>query len=67
MKTNFVLIPQTKCALTNALREYELAHAVWFNTSVFTEEGKAAKEAKDKARARYEAAYKSHNPTHIIL
>lgn len=42
--------------LTLKLRAYERAHAIWMNTSVFTEAGKVAKAEKDAARIEYEAA-----------
>jgi len=61
------LIPVTGNALNDALLEYEAAHGVWMNTSVFTDAGKEAKRIKDAARAKYEAAYMSANPTHILL
>lgn len=51
----------------NALREYEAAHKVWMNTSVFTDAGKEAQRIKDEARAKYEVAYMTANPTHILL
>jgi len=62
-----LLVPITGNALTDALREYEAAHEVWMNTSVFTEAGKEAKRVKDIARTKYEAAYQAVYPTHILL
>lgn len=67
MKDLFTPRNQADCDFANALRDYEAAHAVWMNTSVFTEAGKQAKIAKDEARKRYEAAYKLAHPTHLIL
>lgn len=58
---------QADCDHANALREYEAAHRIWMNTSVFTDAGKAAKRAKDEAREKYAAAYMAANPTHILL
>lgn len=58
---------QADCDHANALREYESAHKVWMNTSVFTYAGKEAKRIKDEARAKYEAAYMAANPSHILL
>lgn len=56
----------TGIALTETLRAYEAAHAVWMNTSVFTKAGEVAKAKKDEASALYMAAYRAHFPTHII-
>ena len=67
MKTNLLLIPQTTCNLTNALREYEAAHALWMDTPTHTDAGREAKRMKDAARARYESAYRSANPNTILL
>lgn len=67
MKTNLLLIPQTNCNLTNALREYEAAHYDHMNVSIFTEEGLIAKQRMQAARAKYEAEYRKANPTHIIM
>lgn len=66
MKTNF-LIPVTGNAHTDALREYEAAHAVWMNTSVFTEAGKEAKRRLDAVREKYLAAVKAAHPTWIVM
>lgn len=58
----------TRCEVReSALRKYEAAHKVWMNTSVFTSEGKSAKEAKDKARKEYERTLEPEGleiPTH---
>ena len=59
-------VTETECNHVNALREYEAAHKVWMNTSVFTDAGKEAKRIKDEARAKYESAYQVANPTHIL-
>lgn len=67
MKTNLLLIPQTTCNLTNALREYEAAHAAWMDTPMHTEAGREVKRVKDVARAKYVSAYRAANPTHILL
>ena len=37
---------QAECDHANTLREYESAHKVWMNTSVFTEAGRIAKANK---------------------
>ena len=66
MKTNLLLIPQTNCNLTNALREYEAAHALWMDTPIHTNAGREVKRVKDAARAKYEAEYRKANPTHIV-
>jgi hypothetical protein len=47
---------QAECDHANTLREYEAAHKVWMNTSVFTEAGRIAKANKEAARDRYETA-----------
>jgi len=47
---------QAECDHANTLREYEAAHKVWMNTSVFTEAGRIAKANKEAARERYETA-----------
>lgn len=51
---------QAYCDLANALREFERAHAIWMNTSVFTEEGKRAKQEKDRTMKIYMEAYEAH-------
>ena len=61
------LIPVTGNELEDSLREYEAAHETWMSTSVFTDAGRAARENKDKARERYENAYRAANPSHILL
>lgn len=66
MKKNLLLIPQTNCNLTNALREYEAAHYNYMNVSIFTEEGLIAKQRMQAARKKYEAEYRKANPTHIL-
>jgi hypothetical protein len=55
--------------LQTALAEYEAAHAIWFNTSIY-----APKEKKDEVdknlketRAKYDAAYKKEFPNHGII
>ena len=55
--------------LQTALAEYEAAHAIWFNTSIY-----ASKEQKDevdnrlrKAREEYSASYKEEFPNHGII
>ncbi len=67
MKTNLLLIPQTACKLTNALRDYEVAHYNYMNVSIFTEEGLIAKQRMQEAREKYVAAYRAANPTHIVM
>lgn len=67
MKTNLLLIPQTKCNLTNALRDYEAAHYNYMNVSIFTEEGLIAKQRMQAARDRYMAEYRKAHPTHIVM
>ncbi len=66
MKKNLLLIPQTNCNLTNALREYEAAHYNYMNVSIFTEEGLIAKQRMQATRKKYEAEYRKANPTHIL-
>lgn len=57
---------QAECDHANALSEYEAAHKVWMNTSVFTEAGKQAKLALDAARQKYSAAVKAAHPSWIV-
>ena len=57
---------QAECDHANALREFEAAHKVWMNTSVFTEAGKEAKRVKEAARAKYVSAVKAAHPTWIV-
>jgi hypothetical protein len=52
-------VSQSECDHANALREYESAHKVWMNTSVFTDAGKEARRVKDEARVKYETAAQS--------
>lgn len=47
---------QLDCNHANALRDYEAAHKIWMNTSVFTEAGAIAKANKERCRIAYEAA-----------
>lgn len=47
---------QADCDYANALREYEAAHKVWLDTSVFTDAGKRAKSTMDVAREKLIAA-----------
>ena len=56
MNNTFCPRNQTDCDHANALREYEAAHKVWMNTSVFTDAGHIAKVNKEAARERYETA-----------
>jgi len=49
-----------------ALREYEAAHKVWMDTSVFTDAGKRAKEALDKAREKHIAATRAAYPSWVV-
>lgn len=67
MNDRFIPRNQADCDHANALREYEAAHKVWMNTSVFTHAGKESKRLKDQARIKFEAAYMTANPTHIIV
>ena len=67
MKTNLLLIPQTNCNLTNALRDYEAAHYNYMNVSIFTDEGLIAKQRMQAAREKYEAEYRKAHPTHIVM
>lgn len=57
---------QAECDHANALREYEAAHKVWMNTSVFTDAGKQAKYNLDVARDTLNKAVKAAHPTWII-
>lgn len=66
MKTNFSLIQMTGNAHTDALREYEAAHKVWMDTSVFTEAGREARRRLDAAREKYTAAVKAAHPDWIV-
>lgn len=63
METNCQLMSQNE----TALREYEKANKVYMTTSVFTAEGKRAKEALDKAREKYIAATKAAHPNWSVL
>ena len=60
---------QADCDHANALREYEAAHKVWMNTSIFQPATvrEEVTRSKNEARAKYEAAYMAANPTHILL
>ena len=58
---------QAECDHWNTLREYEAAHAVWMDTPIHTDAGKAAKATLDVARERYIAAYKANHPDHIVI
>lgn len=60
---------QADCDHANALREYEAAHKVWMNTSIFQPQvvRDEVTRTKNEARAKYEAAYLAANPTHILL
>lgn len=53
MKTNWTA---KRIAVANALRDFETAHRVYMNTSVFTEAGKEAKRIMREAGAAYDAA-----------
>ena len=44
------------CEYANALREFEQAHAIWMNTSVFTPEGERAKQLKNETMSKYDQA-----------
>ncbi len=59
---------QAECDHANTLREYEAAHRVWMNTSIFDAPATrdAAKRNLDTARANYVAAVKSAHPTWIV-
>lgn len=50
-----------------ALREYEKANKVYMTTSVFTAEGKRAKESLEKAREKYIAATKAAHPNWSVI
>lgn len=58
---------QAECDHANALREYESAHKVWMNTSVFTEAGKEAKRVLTEKRKQYIAAVEAAHPTWIVM
>lgn len=47
---------QAECDHLNAMRDYEAAHKVWMNTSIFSPEGIAAKKALREADLIYTAA-----------
>jgi hypothetical protein len=58
---------QAECDHANALREYEAAHKVWMNTSVFTEAGKRAKRELGASREKLTLAVKAAHPTWIVM
>lgn len=43
---------QEYCDYLNAVRDFEIAHRTWMNLSVFTPEGKAAKQYKNSCATR---------------
>ena len=57
---------QAECDHANTLREYEAAHKIWINTSVFTAAGKEAKHNMDAAREKLTTAVKAAHPTWIV-
>ena len=57
MNATFSPKNQAECDEVNALRNYEAAHKVWMDTSVFADNAKEVTRIKDEARAEYEAAY----------
>lgn len=64
MKTTEV---PTSSKLLQAIRDYELAHTVWMNNSVFTPKGIEAKRKLDEARAVYVTEMRAANPTWLIM
>ena len=50
-----------------ALREYERAHAVWFNTVRDTADGRRAELEMSDARERYVNAVKAAKPDWIVI
>lgn len=59
MSTPKEMASPTGPSVRELLREYEIAHATWFNTSVFTEAGRVAKQKSEEAFQRYWAAWKA--------
>lgn len=59
MKTK--LRTQAWCDVANTLREFEAAHKVWMNTSVFTDAGRIARDNKNDAMARYDSAVAAYH------
>lgn len=57
---------QADCDHANALREYEAAHKVWMNTSVFTDAGKEAKRLLGDAREKLNTTTKAAHPDWIV-
>jgi len=57
---------QAEADEANTLRDYERAHKVWMNTSVFTEAGQQAKATLADAREKYLTAVKAAHPTWIV-
>ena len=58
---------QADCDVANTLREYEAAHKVWMNTSIFTEAGIEAKLMLDATRKAYTEAVERAHPTWIVM
>ena len=67
MKSNLILVAANETPLQKASREYHGLHAVWMNTSVFTEEGKRIKAELAVKREAYLSEYRKVNPTHIAF
>lgn len=57
----------TSSKLLQAIRDYESAHRVWMNTSVFTPRGIEVKRKLDEARTVYLAEMRAANPTWIVM
>ena len=66
MNDSFRPKTQTDCDHANAMRDYETAHKIWMNTSIFTEAGRQAKETLAIAREKYLAAVKAAHPSWIV-
>ncbi len=56
-----------KLAVEIALREYEAAHAKYMSLSVFSDEGKKAKEEMKEKERIYIEATKAQNPNWIVF
>lgn len=57
----------TVSSYETVLREYENANRVYMSTSVFTAEGKRAKDALEKAREKYIDATKAAHPNWSVI
>ncbi len=58
---------QLDCDVANTLRDYENAHRVYMNTSIFTDAGVEAKLMLEATRKAYIAAVEAAHPTWIVM